>query len=206
MIRVRDVTHRYDKQVVLDEVGLTLPVGQLTSIVGANGAGKSTLLSVISRLIRPEQGTVFIDDLDVGTAGADAISKRLAVLRQDNRITARLSVIDLVRFGRFPYSKGRLTPEDHVVVEEALDYLDLQLFRDRYLDQLSGGQRQRAYIAMILAQMLLTYSPTMNHMFHTAPIDLVAWFEVILIAILAYLVVGADRWVVRRRRDKASAE
>ena len=61
-------------------------------------------------------------------------------------------------------------------------------------------------IAMILAQMLLTYSPTMNHMFHTAPIDLVAWFEVILIAILAYLVVGADRWVVRRRRDKASAE
>ena len=142
MIRVRDVTHRYDKQVVLDEVGLTLPVGQLTSIVGANGAGKSTLLSVISRLIRPEQGTVFIDDLDVGTAGADAISKRLAVLRQDNRITARLSVIDLVRFGRFPYSKGRLTPEDHVVVEEALDYLD----------QLSGGQRQRAYIAMILAQ------------------------------------------------------
>ncbi|MCK0111795.1 ATP-binding cassette domain-containing protein [Ornithinimicrobium sp. F0845] len=152
MISVRDITHRYDKQVVLDEVGLTLPVGQLTSIVGANGAGKSTLLSVISRLIKPERGTVFIDDLDVQTAGADAISRRLAVLRQDNRITARLSVVDLVRFGRFPYSKGRLTPEDHVVVDEALDYLDLQPLRDRYLDQLSGGQRQRAYIAMILAQ------------------------------------------------------
>ena len=152
MISIRNVTHRYDKQVVLDEVGLTLPVGQLTSIIGANGAGKSTLLSVVSRLIKPESGTVLIDDLDVQTAGDDAIARRLAVLRQDNRITARLSVVDLVRFGRFPYSKGRLTPEDHQLVDEALDYLDLQPFRDRFLDQLSGGQRQRAYIAMILAQ------------------------------------------------------
>ncbi|WP_114905527.1 ABC transporter ATP-binding protein [Ornithinimicrobium murale] len=152
MITVRNVSHRYDKQVVLNEVGLTLPVGELTSIVGANGAGKSTLLSVVSRLIKPESGTVFIDDLDVQTAGDDAISRRLAVLRQDNRISARLTVVDLVRFGRFPYSKGRLTPEDHRLVDEALDYLDLQPFRDRFLDQLSGGQRQRAYIAMILAQ------------------------------------------------------
>lgn len=152
MISVRGVTHRYDKQVVLDEVGLTLPVGELTSIVGANGAGKSTLLSVISRLIKPESGSVFIDDLDVATAGDDAIARRLAVLRQDNRISARLTVVDLVRFGRFPYSKGRLTPQDHALVDEALDYLDLQPLRDRFLDQLSGGQRQRAYIAMILAQ------------------------------------------------------
>lgn len=152
MISIRNVTHRYDKQVVLDDVGLTLPVGALTSIVGANGAGKSTLLSVVSRLIKPEHGTVFVDDLDVQTASADAIARRLAVLRQDNRITARLTVVDLVRFGRFPYSKGRLTPQDHQLVDEALDYLDLQPFRDRFLDQLSGGQRQRAYIAMILAQ------------------------------------------------------
>src|SRR5690606_19128132 len=152
VITVRDVTHRYDKQVVLDEVGLSLPVGQLTSIVGANGAGKSTLLSVISRLIKPERGSVFIDDLDVLNAGDDAISQRLAVLRQDNRITERLYVVDRDRFGRFPNSKGRLTPEDHVIVDEALDYLDLQPLRDRYLDQLSGGQRQRAFIAMVLAQ------------------------------------------------------
>ncbi len=152
MISVRKVSHRYDKQVVLDDVGLTLPVGQLTSIVGANGAGKSTLLSVISRLIKPESGSVFIDDLDVQSSSDDAIARRLAVLRQDNRVTARLTVVDLVRFGRFPYSKGRLTPQDHELVDEALDYLDLQPLRDRFLDQLSGGQRQRAYIAMILAQ------------------------------------------------------
>ncbi|WP_332460671.1 ABC transporter ATP-binding protein [Ornithinimicrobium faecis] len=149
---MRKVSHRYDKQVVLDDVGLTLPVGQLTSIVGANGAGKSTLLSVISRLIKPESGSVFIDDLDVQSSSDDAIARRLAVLRQDNRVTARLTVVDLVRFGRFPYSKGRLTPQDHELVDEALDYLDLQPLRDRFLDQLSGGQRQRAYIAMILAQ------------------------------------------------------
>ena len=152
MITVRGVTHRYDKQVVLDDVGLVLPGCCLTSIVGPNGAGKSTLLSVIARLLRPETGSVFVDDLDVATAPADAVARRLAVLRQDNSIAARLTVVDLVRFGRFPHSKGRLGPEDHRIVGEALDYLDLQPLRDRYLDQLSGGQRQRAFIAMVLAQ------------------------------------------------------
>ena len=152
MITVHGVTHRYDATVVLDEVGLTLPVGCLTSIVGPNGAGKSTLLSVIARLLEPDSGVVLVDDLDVATAKADAVARRLAVLRQDNSTTARLTVVDLVRFGRFPHCKGRLGPQDHQEVEAALDYLDLQPLRDRYLDQLSGGQRQRAFIAMVLAQ------------------------------------------------------
>jgi iron complex transport system ATP-binding protein len=88
----------------------------------------------------------------VATASDDVVARRLAVLRQENRIAARLTVVDLVRFGRFPYSKGRLSQECHRIVEESLDYLELGELRDRYLDQLSGGQRQRAYIAMVLAQ------------------------------------------------------
>ena len=152
MISVHDVTHRYDRQVVLEEVGLTIPRGRLTSIIGPNGAGKSTLLSVVSRLLRPDSGRVMVGDLDVARAADDVVARRLAVLRQDNRVAARLTVVDLVRFGRFPHSKGRLRPEDHVKVEEALDYVELGDLRDRYLDQLSGGQRQRAYIAMVLAQ------------------------------------------------------
>jgi iron complex transport system ATP-binding protein len=152
VISVQGLTHRYDRTVVLDEVGLTIPVGRLTSIIGPNGAGKSTLLSVVSRLLRPERGQVVVGGLDVATAADDVIARTLAVLRQDNRIAARLSVVDLVRFGRFPYSKGRLRQEDHDKVEEAIAYLELEEYRDRYLDQLSGGQRQRAYIAMVLAQ------------------------------------------------------
>jgi iron complex transport system ATP-binding protein len=152
VIAIDHVTHRYGATTVLDDVSLELPAGRLTSIIGANGAGKSTLLSVVARLLRPTAGSVRVADLDVLSARDDEVARRLAVLRQDNQVAARLTVLDLVRFGRFPYSKGRLTADCHAKVEEAMAWLELEPFRDRYLDQLSGGQRQRAFIAMVLAQ------------------------------------------------------
>jgi iron complex transport system ATP-binding protein len=152
VITLAGVTKRYDGTPVLDVDALTLPRGRMTALVGPNGAGKSTLLSIVSRLLPADSGTVHVDDLDLATARDDVVARRLAVLRQENRIAARLSVVDLVRFGRYPYSKGRLTSEDHDHVRRALAHLELDDLADRYLDQLSGGQRQRAYIAMVLAQ------------------------------------------------------
>lgn len=153
MITVSDVSHAYDgTTLVLDGVDLTLPRGALTALVGPNGAGKSTLLSAMSRLLRPDSGSVLVDEVDVLNAKPDQVARLLAVLRQENHLTARLTVVDLVRFGRFPYSKGRLTDADHEIVARSLAFLQLDDLRDRYLDQLSGGQRQRAFIAMVLAQ------------------------------------------------------
>ena len=152
MITLTGVTKRYDGAPVLDVDALTLPKGRLTALVGPNGAGKSTLLSIVSRLLPADTGTVHVDELDLATAKDDVVARRLAVLRQENRIAARLSVADLVRFGRYPYSKGRLTAEDHEHVRRAMAHLELTDLADRYLDQLSGGQRQRAHIAMVLAQ------------------------------------------------------
>lgn len=152
MIALTGVTKTYEGHPVLADVDVEIPRGRLTALVGPNGAGKSTLFSVASRLLEPDAGRVRIDDLELGTASNDAIARRLAVLRQDNPLAARLSVIDLVRFGRFPHSKGRLTADDHRIVGRAIAELELEPFRDRFLDQLSGGQRQRAFIAMVLAQ------------------------------------------------------
>ena len=90
--------------------------------------------------------------MDVATTASSELAKSLAVLRQDNHIAARLTVHDLVEFGRFPHSRGRLTVHDREHVERAISYLDLDAYRDRFLDELSGGQRQRAFIAMVLAQ------------------------------------------------------
>ncbi|SEE98819.1 ABC transporter ATP-binding protein [Ruania alba] len=152
MIVLDGATKRYGSATVLDQVSLTFGGEGVTALIGPNGAGKSTLFSVIGRLIQPDEGRVRIDDLDVATAPSRILATRLAVLRQDNHIAARLTVADLVEFGRFPHSRGRLTTDDRDHVERALDYLELQPFRDRYLDQLSGGQRQRAFVAMVLAQ------------------------------------------------------
>jgi iron complex transport system ATP-binding protein len=154
VIDVRSLSHAYldGTPKVLDDVEVTFPPGQVTALVGSNGAGKSTLLSAMGRLLTPKAGSVLLDGVDIAKAPPTTVAKRMAVLRQDNRISARLTVVDLIRFGRFPYSAGRLTPQDHSVVEQALDYVDMTAMRDCFLDELSGGQRQRAYIAMILAQ------------------------------------------------------
>ena len=154
MIRAQGLRHSYDKgaSLVLDDVSLVLARGCVTGLIGPNGAGKSTLLSAMARLLVPDSGQVMLDGLDVLRAPAKEVATRLAVLLQDARVTARLTVVDLVRFGRFPYSQGRLTDRDHEVVRECLDHVGLERFRDRHLDELSGGQRQRAFVAMVLAQ------------------------------------------------------
>ena len=152
MIEVRNVTKRYGDTVVVDDVSLAIPRGGVTSIIGPNGAGKSTLLSIISRLVPADAGTVLVDGMDVARTPSDQLARRLSVLRQENTMTVRLTVRDLVAFGRFPYSKGRLTEDDERAVDEAVGYLELGDVAGRYLDQLSGGQRQRAYVAMVLCQ------------------------------------------------------
>ena len=152
MIRAENVSKSYGEAVVVDDVTLTLPACGITSIIGPNGAGKSTLLSMISRLLPMNAGTVTVDGLDVTRTPSDTLARRLAVLRQENQIAARLTVRDLVSFGRYPHSRGRPTLEDKRHIDEALDYLHLNDLADRFLDELSGGQRQRAYVAMVLCQ------------------------------------------------------
>lgn len=152
MIEIRNVYQNYGQQDILKDVNLTIQEGRITALIGANGAGKSTLLGVVSRLIEPKSGELLIDGMDVKSFKSNEIAKKISVLKQTNQINIRITVKELVTFGRFPHSKGRLGKEDHEVITEAIKYMKLEEFEDRYLDQLSGGQRQRAYIAMILAQ------------------------------------------------------
>jgi len=152
MIETSRVSKSYGDSVVVNDVTLTLPRGGITAIIGPNGAGKSTLLSMIARLAPMDAGTVTVAGLDVTKTPTGELAKRISILRQDNHIVARLTVRDLVSFGRYPHSRGRLTAEDREHVDRAISYLGLEPFTERFLDELSGGQRQRAYVAMVLCQ------------------------------------------------------
>jgi iron complex transport system ATP-binding protein len=152
VIGVKGLRKSYGHSVVVDDVDLEIPAGGVTSIIGPNGAGKSTLLGIVSRLLDPDAGGVTVDGLDVATTRGDEIAKRLAVLRQDNHLAVRLTVRDLVRFGRYPWSKGRPTAADAELVERAIGWVELDGLADRFLDEMSGGQRQRAFVAMALCQ------------------------------------------------------
>ncbi|KGM13554.1 iron ABC transporter ATP-binding protein [Cellulomonas bogoriensis] len=152
MIEIVRATKTYGTTRVVDGVDLLIPRGGVTSVIGPNGAGKSTLLSIAGRLLEADGGTVHVDGMDVHTTRSDVLARRLATLRQDNHLTARLTVRDLVAFGRYPWSKGRPTPDDELHVCRALEFLELTDLAERYLDELSGGQRQRAFVAMVLCQ------------------------------------------------------
>ena len=152
MISVTGVSKSYANQVVVDGVSADIKEGGITSIIGPNGAGKSTLLSIMSRLLRMDAGSVSVDGLDVFATPGKELARKMAILRQDNQLTVRLTVRDLVGFGRYPHNGGRPTSTDKVFIDEAMAYLDLTALADRFVDELSGGQRQRAFIAMVLAQ------------------------------------------------------
>jgi len=152
VIRFTDVTKAYGDLVVLGPISLEIPTGGITALVGPNGAGKSTLLTLAGRLNSPTSGSVTVAGLDVATTPSKVLAKSLSILRQENHFVTRLTVRQLVGFGRFPHSRGRLTTDDLVHIDAALEFLDLVDLQHRFLDELSGGQRQRAYVAMVLAQ------------------------------------------------------
>ena len=152
MISIDNVAKAYGEARVVDDVSLDLPDSGVTSVIGANGAGKSTLLAIVARLLGADAGVVRVDGLDVAHAPSVEVARRMSVLRQDPRVTARLSVGEYVEFGRFPHSRGRIDDSGRRAVAEALEFCDLTQVVSRPLEQLSGGQRQRAHLAMVLAQ------------------------------------------------------
>lgn len=152
MITLKDVHKKYSSDVGIGPVDLVIPTGGITAMVGPNGAGKSTLLTMVGRLLGLDAGTIEVAGYDVASTSSKDLAKIVSILRQENHFVTRLTVRQLVGFGRFPYSKGRLNAADEEIISRSIDFLGLEDLENRYLDQLSGGQRQRAYVAMVLAQ------------------------------------------------------
>ncbi|MFV0435731.1 MAG: ABC transporter ATP-binding protein [Leucobacter sp.] len=152
MISLRSVAKRYAAEVEIGPVDLVIPAGGVTALVGPNGAGKSTVLTMIGRLLEMDEGSIEVAGYDVSTTRSKDLAKVLSILRQENHFNTRLTVRQLVGFGRFPHSQGRLTAADEELISRSSDFLGLDELEGRYREELSGGQRQRAYVAMVLAQ------------------------------------------------------
>ena len=152
MIECQNIVKKYSKNIVLDDISLKIPENKITAIIGSNGAGKSTILAIIARIVEKNGGEVLIDEKELSSWNTRELAKRLSILKQANNINVKLTVKELVSFGRFPHSQGRLTKECENKVDEALGYIGLQHLQNKYIDELSGGQKQMAYIAMIIAQ------------------------------------------------------
>ncbi|EFX91670.1 iron(III) ABC transporter ATP-binding protein [Actinobacillus ureae] len=152
MIDIKNISHKIGNTTILNNINLHIPNGGTTALIGANGAGKSTLLSLIARLQNIQSGQIWLNNYNIAEADSRKIAQHLAILTQDNVIHSRITVQDLLMFGRYPHHQGKISEHDRQVVEKALQRFELDQLKDRFLNELSGGQRQRALIAMTFCQ------------------------------------------------------
>lgn len=165
MLTIRNLRKTYEDATVVDDVSLELPHGKVISMIGPNGAGKSTVLGMISRLVARSSGAVEFQEKDLDKWESRELAKHLAILTQANNVQMKLTVRELVAFGRFPHSGSNLSQKDWEIVDRSISYMELEDFAERFIDEMSGGQRQRAFIAMVLAQdteYVLLDEPTNN--------------------------------------------
>ena len=174
-MKAEQLTKQYAGKRVVEDVTFEIPKGKVISLIGPNGAGKSTVMGMISRLIAADKGGVRLTGKDIRAWKSKELAtdflhslelyKSVENQAQHNQVQMKLTVRELVAFGRFPYSGNHLKAEDVEIVNRAIGYMELGEFQDRFIDELSGGQRQRAYIAMVIAQdteYILLDEPTNN--------------------------------------------
>ncbi|RSK28476.1 ABC transporter ATP-binding protein [Bacillus sp. HMF5848] len=159
------LTLSYGDTPIIDSLNITIPKGEITVFIGANGCGKSTLLRSFARLLKPKSGSIVLSGKNIHKMSTKDVAKQLAILPQGPIAPEGLSVLQLVKQGRYPHQNWlkQWTQEDEAIVSNALEATGLSDLADRHVDSLSGGQRQRAWIAMTLAQdtdLLLLDEPT----------------------------------------------
>ncbi|NNC44179.1 MAG: ATP-binding cassette domain-containing protein [Acidimicrobiia bacterium] len=144
-IKAVDLVVGYGSSIALAESTFEIPAGLITAVIGPNGSGKSTVLNAIAGLVDPLAGSMTIQD-----------ANRIAYVLQSTKVNEALpiSVREVVMMGRYANAgiTRRLTAEDRLAVEAAMNRIGITDLGSRRLQELSGGQRQRVFVAQGLAQ------------------------------------------------------
>ncbi|AMA73361.1 MULTISPECIES: ABC transporter ATP-binding protein [Aneurinibacillus] len=153
-LETENLTLAYGERIIINELNMTIPEGKVTVFIGSNGCGKSTLLRSLARLLKPKSGSVLLDGHSISRLSTKEVARRLAILPQSTAAPEGLTVLQLVKQGRYPYQSWlrQWSEEDEKMVTWALDATQMSELAEQPVDSLSGGQRQRAWIAMVLAQ------------------------------------------------------
>jgi iron complex transport system ATP-binding protein len=164
-LHAEDLTLAYDQRVVAEKLGVHIPDGSFTVIIGPNACGKSTLLRALSRILKPRHGAVYLDGQAITAYSAKEVARRLGLLPQTSIAPDGITVGDLVARGRYPHQRllRQWSADDEAAVVAAMAATRVLDIADRIVDELSGGQRQRVWLAMVLAQrtnILLLDEPT----------------------------------------------
>jgi iron complex transport system ATP-binding protein len=168
MLETKNLTVSYGSLTILDNLSIDVRPQQWLMVVGPNGAGKSTLVSAVAQGV-PYSGKVLIDGQDVRRMKPKAAARRFGVLTQSHAVGYAFTVEEIVRLGRYAFSRGMFSgksEEDERRIAQALEMTGMEPFRKQSALTLSGGELQRAFLAQLLAQdpkLLILDEPT-NHL------------------------------------------
>jgi iron complex transport system ATP-binding protein len=165
ILRTENLAASYEKFSVFTDLNVTIPKGEITTIIGPNGCGKSTLLKTMGRILKQQHGNVYLQGQNLNKMATKQIAKNLSLLPQTPTAPSELKVEELVSYGRYPHrtNKNKLSSYDKEMINWALEVTRTSSFKHREIGQLSGGQRQKVWLAMVLAQeteVLLLDEPT----------------------------------------------
>lgn len=154
VLEAKQLDIQYGERCILNHFSVAIQEGGVTALVGTNGSGKSTLLKTLARILKPDNGSVYIDGSVITTLSTAEIARKLAILPQSPDVPEGLTVRELVEQGRYPHAGAlrMLKRQDHAAIDEALTLTSMTDYQHRSLETLSGGERQRAWIALALAQ------------------------------------------------------
>ena len=164
-LRVHDIAFSYTSTPILEEITMELSASEMLGIVGPNGAGKSTLIRCINRILKPEQGSIYLDGQEIRDMSTIEIAKHLGYVPQSFTGVFPATVFDTVLVGRRPHIGWRSSESDADMIWEILEMMAIEDLAMRDFNELSGGQQQKVLIARALAQgagTLLLDEPTSN--------------------------------------------
>ncbi|MBO1000135.1 ABC transporter ATP-binding protein [Bacillus sp. SD075] len=153
-INTQSLSLGYGDKLIINDMNIEIPKGEITVFIGANGCGKSTLLRSVARLLKPQSGSVLLEGKAISTMSSKDVARKMAILPQSPVAPEGLTVYQLVKQGRYPYQSWlkQWSSVDEEKVRKAIEATNLTDLKDQAVDELSGGQKQRAWIAMTLAQ------------------------------------------------------
>ncbi|XNN29342.1 ferric ABC transporter ATP-binding protein [Escherichia coli] len=161
-VELRNVTKRFGSNTVIDNINLTIPQGQMVTLLGPSGCGKTTILRLVAGLEKPSEGQIFIDGEDVTHRSIQ--QRDICTVFQSYALFPHMSLGENVGYGLKMLGVPRA--ELKARVKEALAMVDLEGFEDRFVDQISGGQQQRVALAraLILKPKVLLFDEPLSNL------------------------------------------